>query len=318
MLLLILLQVVLPIGLIVWLACAPAKNFIGYIVQAVATGLTVLALALVALWMLLPWWLPFAYALLCLLAIAYRAWRHGFNFPSRQPTTLSEWIVLATLIALGSLGAILSWQGIQGRQLPAVGVVDIPPPLGPGTYLVANGGSREAVNGHMKTLDPTVERLRAYRGQSYGLDLIKIDRLGLRARGLWPQDPAAYDIYGEPVYSPCDGDVIASRNDRPDMPVPVMDRQVIEGNHVLLRCNDVMLLLAHFQPGSVRVDVGDRVRVGTHLGAVGNSGNTAEPHLHISAQREGSRAEPLSGNPLAIVIDGRYLVRNDRLYIGPP
>ena len=120
MLLLILLQVVLPIGLIVWLACAPAKNFIGYIVQAVATGLTVLALALVALWMLLPWWLPFAYALLCLLAIAFRAWRHGFNFPSRQPTTLSEWIVLATLIALGSLGAILSWQGIQGRQLPAV------------------------------------------------------------------------------------------------------------------------------------------------------------------------------------------------------
>lgn len=73
-------------------------------------------------------------------------------------------------------------------------------------------------------------------------------------------------------------------------------------------------LLAHFRPGSVRVRTGERVTIGQPVGEVGNSGNTTEPHLHISAQLPGSANEPLSGEPLAIAIDGEYWVRNDRIY----
>jgi hypothetical protein len=314
LLLSLLVQVVLPIGLVCWLAFVPARSLAGYFAQALGTGLLILALTLVALWMLLPWWLPLVYALLWIGAIANRI-RRGFRFPSRRPATVRGWIALVGLCALGALGATLSWQAIQGRQIPDVRIVDIPLPLGPGTYLIANGGSREIVNAHMMTLDPTVERFRAYRGQSYGVDLIKIDKLGLRASGLQPRDPAAYDIYGEPVYAPCDGTVIASRDDRPDMPVPVMDREIMEGNHVLLDCGDFVLLLAHFRPGSVGVKAGAVVSIRQHLGVVGNSGNSSEPHLHISAQLPGSKAQPLSGDPLAITIDRRFLVRNDRLRI---
>ena len=61
MLLSLLAQVLLPLGLICWLVFAPAKSLAGYAAQAFSTGLVLYALKLVALWMLLPWWLPLAY-----------------------------------------------------------------------------------------------------------------------------------------------------------------------------------------------------------------------------------------------------------------
>jgi D-alanyl-D-alanine carboxypeptidase len=163
-----------------------------------------------------------------------------------------------------------------------------------------------------------MDRFRGYRGQSYGIDVVEVDALGLRSRGLRPADPAAYEIYGNDVYAPCDGEVIASGNDRPDMPVPAMDREVMEGNHVLLRCGDVDFLLAHFMPGSVQVEPGDIVTTGQLLARVGNSGNSSEPHLHISAQRPGSPSQLLGGEPMAILFDGRQPVRNMRIRVPGP
>ena len=40
-------------------------------------------------------------------------------------------------------------------------------------------------------------------------------------------------------------------------------------------------LLAHLRCGSVRVNVGDHVRVGDEVGEVGNSGSSIQPHLHF-------------------------------------
>ena len=68
-------------------------------------------------------------------------------------------------------------------------------------------------------------------------------------------------------------------------------------------------------PGSVRVHPGDYVTLDTPLGAVGNSGNSGEPHLHVHAQRAGRIWDPFSGDPLPVRFDGRYLVRNDRVSV---
>jgi murein DD-endopeptidase MepM/ murein hydrolase activator NlpD len=38
------------------------------------------------------------------------------------------------------------------------------------------------------------------------------------------------------------------------------------------------------KPGSVRVHVGEHVRRGQLLGALGDSGNSATPHLHLQVQ----------------------------------
>jgi murein DD-endopeptidase MepM/ murein hydrolase activator NlpD len=61
------------------------------------------------------------------------------------------------------------------------------------------------------------------------------------------------------------------------------------------------------------VHPGDYVTTNTVLGEVGNSGNSTEPHLHIHAQRPGRIWDPFIGDPLPIRLDGRYLVRNDRM-----
>ena len=52
---------------------------------------------------------------------------------------------------------------------------------------------------------------------------------------------------------------------------------------------------------------------GDRIGHAGNAGNTGEPHLHIDAQYLGTLSEPLSGDPLPMRFDGRFLVRNDRV-----
>ncbi len=46
--------------------------------------------------------------------------------------------------------------------------------------------------------------------------------------------------------------------------------------------------------------------------SVGNSGNTGEPHLHIYAQEAGPANAPLSGKPLPVRFEGRFVVRGDR------
>lgn len=192
---------------------------------------------------------------------------------------------------------------------PAAPTIELAFPLEGGTYYVANGGSIGLLNAHMTTLSGE-ERFRPWRGQSYAVDLLALDRLGRRARGLLPPDPANYVIFGAPVIAPCSGAVIAAIDGLPDQSPPHMDREHMAGNHVILSCADAWIVLAHFREGSVRVAAGDSVQTGQPLGQVGNSGNSAEPHLHVHAQRPGTSDAPLGGEPLVVRFGRRYLVRN--------
>jgi hypothetical protein len=53
--LVLLLQILLPLGLLLWLARFPAANISGYLLQVTGVGLVLLALALVAIWIVPPW-----------------------------------------------------------------------------------------------------------------------------------------------------------------------------------------------------------------------------------------------------------------------
>ena len=52
----ILFQIILPLGLLAWLIFAPPKSMLVYVVQASATGIGLLALALASIWIVPPWW----------------------------------------------------------------------------------------------------------------------------------------------------------------------------------------------------------------------------------------------------------------------
>ncbi len=67
--------------------------------------------------------------------------------------------------------------------------------------------------------------------------------------------------------------------------VVVIDRESPPGNHIVLRCHGVAILMAHLKNRSVIPREGDRVSHGQPIGRVGNSGNTSEPHLHLHSVR---------------------------------
>lgn len=199
---------------------------------------------------------------------------------------------------------------VSGRTAPTE-TVDLAFPLRQGTYLVVNGGTSELLNAHLMTVSG--KRFRAYRGQRYGADVVRIDRWGRRATGFQPREPSAYRIFGDSVFAPCAGRIVAVLDGLHDQPVPEVVRVHMAGNHVLLACGAVHVLLGHLQHGSVRVRVGSTVGIQTLLGHVGNTGNTGEPHLHIHAQHPGPASLPLSGEPLPIRLNARFPVRNLRL-----
>jgi hypothetical protein len=195
--------------------------------------------------------------------------------------------------------------------MPAGEAVDLAFPLRGGTFVVANGGSSALVNAHVAALDDP--RFAPVRGQSSAVDIVAVNALGMRARGLWPGDASRYVIFGLPVLAPCSGVVSQAENTLPDLSPPRTDPRDPSGNRVLLDCGRFMVLLAHLKQGSVTVQAGQRIATGDIVGAVGNSGDSFEPHLHLHAQSRGVGALLLGGDSLVARFDGRYLVRNDRV-----
>lgn len=54
----------------------------------------------------------------------------------------------------------------------------------------------------------------------------------------------------------------------------------------------------HLKRGSISVTEGDRVAVGTELGAIGASGLTQFPHVHLSVRKDGVDTDPYTGRAL--------------------
>src|SRR5690606_19571704 len=108
------------------------------------------------------------------------------------------WGGVALFLLVGGYGVHALVQARLAERLPDdAPVVDLAPPLGPGRYLVVNGGASALLNAHRASLRPDAPaRLLPYRGNGHAVDLVGIDALGLRARGLYPTDPAAYVVFG--------------------------------------------------------------------------------------------------------------------------
>jgi len=304
-------QFALPLLLIGWLLWLPARNALGFAAQVIASFAALACVALQGIWLLPPWWAPWISAAALLVAM-WLAWRRIRNSWSGLPHTWGAWSVLGLFIALGAVSIYGTVSALKSRTAPLAGRVNLAFPLELGRYLIVNGGSNLSTNAHLETLDASVPRYRAWRGQSYGVDVVALGAFGLRAGGVQPADPRAYVIFGARVLAPCAGQVVIAVDGLPDMQVPEVDSEHPAGNHVLLRCAAADVLIGHLQSGSVRVDPGAEVVVGDWLGSVGNSGNTGEPHLHIHAQGRGPSEAPLGGEPRPIQFNGRFPVRGDR------
>jgi Peptidase family M23 len=157
------------------------------------------------------------------------------------------------------------------------------PPVGAGDWYASEGccdpathhrGGLISINGRM--LVP----------QRFAIDWFRLDS---RHRA-WVGSPSrlsSYLAYRQPAIAAAAGTVVRTQDglpNNPDIPQPptIPPIQNTVGNHVVLRvAPGVYLLYAHFDPGSLRVHVGERVRRGQVLGLIGTSGNSTTPHLHF-------------------------------------
>ncbi len=125
----------------------------------------------------------------------------------------------------------------------------------------------------------------------------------LSHRGLWrhaldfeyPAQPGAATatIFGAPVYCPAAGVVESVCADIADNALGRSNYSQNWGNHIILRMDQGgWLMLAHLAQYSIAVLAGQRVRLGEIVAAVGNSGRSPVPHLHMHVQ-----ASALPGSP---------------------
>ncbi|MBS0519575.1 MAG: urea transporter [Proteobacteria bacterium] len=106
----------------------------------------------------------------------------------------------------------------------------------------------------------------------------------------------ADSIWNAAVTAPAAGIVAQVRDGIPDNPLGVANFSEAWGNYVSIHLDQGgWALLAYLKQGSIAVKPGARVELGTYLGAVGNSGRSAVPHLHLQAQagpEPGARTMP--------------------------
>jgi len=279
--------ILLPLVGIAVLARRPRQPIAGWIATLILSAGVVGFAVLAAPWAWFGVPLRFLIIALFLVALVVSLRRKREADPIATPTNPMRLVIM---VIVGLFFGTVAIGVLRAHRVPFK-TLDVAFPMTDGTYLVVHGGSEPAANMHAHDAI-----------QRYGIDLVQLNRAGMRATGIYPSDLTRYEIFGRPVGSPCDGKVVSVVDGQVDSARPSPDNKVPLGNQVIVRCGDTNVTLAHLQRGSIMARPGMVVFRGTPLARVGSSGISTEPQLHIHADRDGV-AVPLR-------LDGRWLVRN--------
>jgi murein DD-endopeptidase MepM/ murein hydrolase activator NlpD len=196
------------------------------------------------------------------------------------------------------------------------------PPVGVGDWWIGLGPSNTSE--HRRSVLRVGDDTVPHSAQRFAIDWVKLDAHGEYARDHVGRQNADWYGYGEPVLAAAEARVAAIMDSIPDN-VPGEDSRAVPirvstllGNYVLLDLRagpgDVhrYALYGHLRPGSLRVHVGDTVRRGQILGAIGNSGNSDGPHLHYQVTEAADPATaPLRGEGVPWMLDAFTVVSHD-------
>ncbi|TYA52440.1 peptidoglycan DD-metalloendopeptidase family protein [Formosa maritima] len=123
----------------------------------------------------------------------------------------------------------------------------------------------------------------AHENQKYAYDILII-----KDDASFSGDPKVnenYYAYGKDIIAPCDAKVVKVITGVKDNIPGELNSEQLTGNTIVLETNNKeYILFAHLKENSIAVREGQFIRKGGLLGKCGNSGNTTEPHLHLSLQ----------------------------------
>jgi murein DD-endopeptidase MepM/ murein hydrolase activator NlpD len=291
------LTMLLPLLFIRWLWRAKEGDRTIRLLRLLVTASVVSFFYFVGMWGFYSYYLRY-FMLAFFVIAAFRAYARRIK---RHPVKASRESIEARIVFLIILVALnafaISGYFYSGKP------VELSFPLEDGAYYVIQGGNSRITN-------PFHWRYKTINA----VDIVKLNLWGNRAAGLFPRELSRYAVFGETVHSPCTGKVSEAVDGLPDLVPHDIDLKHPMGNHVVIQCEGVSVLLAHMKNGSVSVRKGDRVKEGQPIGRVGNSGNTFEPHLHIHAVR--SRDGSLRGPSVPLLFNGRYLSLNSLVRSG--
>ena len=272
---------------LIWLISLGSQSGLNWLVRVLTCGSIMVYAVLAGTWAFTSYYLR--YIFLGLFAVVtvfvYFRTKHG---GSNSRVRGSKITVLPVSVFL--LFTVLNAMAIVSHY-PSGKLLDVDFPLSFGTYYVLQGGDSVVTN-----------PFHALSGGKMAIDIVKLNPYGNRADGIAPRALSAYEIFGETLYSPCQGRIYKVRDGLPDNPPGQPDTEHSEGNYVVLSCAEANIFMAHLKRGSIKVTPGEVVTAGQQLAEIGNSGNTLEPHLHISA---GS-----NGIEIGLQFDGRSLSIN--------
>ncbi len=299
-------QLIMPVIFLTNLVQSNAKSQFELLLSTLVVAAYVIFTFIVGRWD----WFGYRTRLILLVSLSivvFVAWNDSIGKPLWNGIGPGNWVENVIRLGLFVTFAALIGKAIRGFGSPA-NAIDVSFPLRNGTYYVAHGGSDAMINYH-----------HAHAAQRFALDIVRLNRFGIRASGIYPKSLARYFVFNDPVYSPVEGVVLRSVDGMPDLTPPERDTDVRAGNHIAIQPvgADVYILLAHLKKGSVRVREGDHVQPGQLLGRVGNSGNTTEPHLHIHCATIVGDDFTGGGTGIPLWFGGRFLKRNSIVTTGP-
>ncbi|MFG6160029.1 M23 family metallopeptidase [Halomonas sp. 1390] len=272
---------------LIWLLRLRDRSWPNWAVWVLACGSIIAFVFMTGPWVFTSYYLRYILtALFALTAVfSYCRMKCGSPYSRRHDNRIS---VASVLIFL--LFALLNTLAIASYY-PSGKTLDATFPLRSGAYYVLQGGASIVTN-----------PFHALAGNKLAIDIVKLSLLGNQADNLAPRVLSNYQIFGEKLYSPCQGAILKVRDSLPDNPPGNPDTNHPEGNYIVLQCLMGDILMAHLRRGSIEVAPGDTVATGQLLAEIGNSGNTLEPHLHIEARND--------GKPIWLIFNGRSLSIN--------
>lgn len=272
---------------LIWLLRQQQRSWPNWAAWILACGSIIVFAFLTGPWGYTSYYLRYVFLVLFVLSVVFSYFRMKRRRPYSRPrdgrSSVAAGVIFLFFAVLNTL-AIASY-------FPAGKTLDIRFPLSSGTYYVLQGGGSIVTN-----------PFHALAGNKLAIDIVKLNCLGNQADDLAPRALRAYHIFGEKLYSPCPGNILAVRDSLPDHPPGHPDTRHPEGNYLVLRCLTGDISMAHLRRGSIKAGPGDAVTMGQPLAEVGNSGNTLEPHLHIEATKD--------GKPIGLSFDGFSLSVN--------
>jgi len=293
--------VALPVFLLERIRKNISADLLKWIISTSSNAGYILCLFFIGGWPLIITGYYMRYILLIALIIAivksYRNQKRYFPKITWRYFFTALFTSLASLLPIGIIITVL----VSSFGIPKAIHLDFP--LKNGDYYIFQGGNNLFINHH-----------REVNAQKFALDIIKLNRFGIRCKALNARFLNDYNIYGDVIYSPCDGKILEIVDDHPDLELGKMDPEHPGGNYLAIKITSpqMTVLLAHIQKGSFLVKKGDSVSRGQPLCRVGNSGNTTEPHLHIHVIKTGGDLL-FEGEGVPMKFHNRFLIRNDRV-----